>query len=53
MIIQNAISSNHQLSISRSCQALDISRSGYCKWRKELQAIPSENNENMALRDEI
>ena len=53
MIIQDALSSSFQLSISQSCQALEVSRSGYCKWRKEREAIPSENSENVNLRDEI
>jgi putative transposase len=53
MIVQDALSSRLQLSISRSCQALDVSRGGYCKWRKEQEAVASENSENVALRDEI
>ena len=53
MIIQEAHSNSLQLSISQSCQALDVSRSGYCKWRIEQKANPSENSENADLRDEI
>ena len=53
MIIQDALSNSFQLSISQSCQALEVSRSGYCKWRKEREAIPSGNSEDVHLRDEI
>lgn len=53
MIVQDALSSNLQLSISRSCRALEVSRSGYCKWRQEQEASPSDSSEDMALRDEI
>jgi hypothetical protein len=53
MIVQDALSSNLQLSISRSCSALEISRSGYCKWRKEKDAFASESSENVVLRGEI
>jgi len=53
MIIQDALSNSFQLSISQSCQALEVSRSGYCKWRKEKEAIPSENSEDVHQRDEI
>lgn len=53
MIIKDALSSGLQLSISRSCQALDVSRSGYRKWRKEQETIPTENRESNVLRDEI
>lgn len=53
MIIQEAHSSCLQLSISQSCQALDVSRSGYCKWRIEQNSDTSENTENALLRDEI
>jgi len=53
MIIKDALSSSLQLSISLSCQALDVSRSGYRKWRKEQEAISTENRENNDLRDEI
>ena len=53
MIIQEAHSSSLQLSISQSCQALDVSRSGYCKWRIEQNSDTFENTENTFLRDEI
>jgi len=53
MIIKDALSSSLQLSISRSCQALDVSRSVYRKWRKEQEAISTESRENNGLRDEI
>ena len=53
MIIQEAHSSSLQLSISQSCQVLDVSRSGYCKWRIEQKANLSDNTENTVLRDEI
>jgi hypothetical protein len=53
MIVQDALSSSLQLSISQSCQALEVSRSGYCKWRKGRGTITSGNSENMVLRYEI
>lgn len=53
MIILDSLSSSLQLSISRSCRALDVSRSGYCKWQKDRTEIPPEDNENTVLRDEI
>ena len=53
MIIQEAHSSSLQLSVSQSCQALEVSRSGYCKWRIEQNSDASEIAENTVLRDEI
>jgi histidinol phosphatase-like PHP family hydrolase len=53
MIIQDALSNSFQLSISQPGQALQVSRSGYCKWKKEPEAIPSKNSENVNLKDEI
>jgi putative transposase len=35
MIIQEDQSHGSQLSISESCRALDVSRSGYCKWQSQ------------------
>ena len=53
MIIPEAHSSSLQLSISQSCQVLDVSRSGYCKWRIGQNSDTFENTENAVLRDEI
>ena len=41
------------MSVSQSCQALEVSRSGYCKWRIEQNSDASEIAENTVLRDEI
>ena len=53
MIIQETLSCGLQLSITQSCHALDVSRSGYFKWRKQPGTIPFENSENDALRGQI
>jgi hypothetical protein len=49
MTIQENLSSGHSLSISKSCQALEVSRSGYCKWRT-LPNIASTDSEDMNLK---
>jgi len=53
MIIQETLSGGLQFSISQSCWALGVSRSGYCKWLKRREGDPPEDGENMALRNEI
>ncbi len=53
MIIQEVPSLGLQLSISRSCLALEVSRSGYCKWLNQHQIAPYEDSEVMDLRDQI
>jgi putative transposase len=50
MIIQDAISDDIQLSISQSCKALEVSRSGYYKWRIRPEMVPSVN---MDLKNQI
>lgn len=53
MIIRDAHSDGLQLLISHSCLALEVSRSGYHKWLKQLELNPSENSENMDLKNQI
>jgi len=53
MIIQETQSDGLQLSITQSCQALNVSRSGYFKWRKQPEAIRFTNSENEDMRDQI
>ena len=53
MIIQETLSDGLQLSITQSCQALEVSRSDYFKWRMQSGTIPSANSENKDLRDQI
>lgn len=53
MIIQESQSSDLQLSISMSCLALEVSRSGYCKWLNQDQTVTYEDSEIMDLRDQI
>jgi putative transposase len=53
MIIQENLSYGLQLSITQSCQALEVSSSGYFKWRMQSGTIPSANSENKNLRDQI
>jgi len=50
MIIQNNLSDGLQLSITQSCNALEVSRSGYYKWLNQPQPIPSAD---VDLRDQI
>ena len=49
MIIQDAHSNDLLLPISRSCQALEVSRSGYYEWLKPFEEISSENGEYLDL----
>jgi putative transposase len=53
MIIQETLSSGLQLSITQSCHALEVSSSGYFKWRKRQEAIPFEDSEIEDLKDQI
>jgi len=53
MTIQEGLSDGIQLSLSRSCQALEVSRSGYYKWLKQPETVPSTNSEYMDLKDQI
>jgi putative transposase len=50
MIIQDALSSDLQLSISQSCRSLEVSRSGYSDWLKRPESIPYEE---IDLRNQI
>ena len=50
MIIQENLSDGLSLSISQSCQALEVSRSGYYKWRTQPEMALSED---MDLKDQI
>jgi transposase InsO family protein len=50
MTIQDALSDGLVLSISQSCQTLEVSRSGYYKWRIQPEMVPSVN---MDLRNQI
>lgn len=50
MIIQDNLSDGLHLSIAQSCQALDVSRSGYYKWLNRPQSVPCAE---MDLRDQI
>jgi len=36
MIIEEAISDGLELSVSRSCETLEVSHSGYYKWLRNL-----------------
>ncbi len=50
MTIQEIHSDGLSLSISQSCHALEVSRSGYYKWRVQPERIPSAN---MDLKNQI
>ncbi len=50
MIIQAALSSDLQLSISESCRSLEVSRSGYSYWLKRPESDPYEDTD---LRNQI
>jgi putative transposase len=45
MMIQEDLSDKLSLPISRSCQALEVSRSGYYKWRSQGGLIPSDDKD--------
>jgi putative transposase len=50
MTIHEVLSDGLALSISQSCQALEVSRSGYYKWRVQPERVPSAN---MDLKNQI
>jgi putative transposase len=50
VMIQEIRSEGLQLSITRSCQALEVSRSGYYKWTNQSLQDPSDETD---LRDQI
>jgi putative transposase len=50
MMIQENLSDKLSLPISRSCQALEVSRSGYYKWRSQGGLISSDD---MDLKNQI
>jgi len=50
MTIRESLSDGLSLSISQSCQALEVSRSGYYKWRVQQERVPSAN---MDLKNQI
>jgi putative transposase len=50
MIIQDALSSDLQLSISQSCRSLEVSRSGFSYWLKRPELVPYEE---IDLRNQI
>ncbi len=50
MIIQDALSSDLQLSISQSCRSLEVSRSGYSYWLNRPESVPYED---IDLRNQI
>lgn len=50
MIIQEALSSDLQLSISESCRSLEVSRSGYSYWLNRPESVPDEDTD---LRNQI
>jgi len=53
MIIQEAQSEDLMLPISRSCLALDVSRSGYYEWLTRSEKMPAENSESSDLIGQI
>ncbi|HEY9245912.1 MAG TPA: hypothetical protein VIO11_03600, partial [Candidatus Methanoperedens sp.] len=52
MKIQNMQKGHNQISISRGCSALGISRSGYNKWIRQNR-IHYSDPEEMKLKNEI
>lgn len=50
MTIHDGLSDGLALSISQSCQALEVSRSGYYKWRIQPEIVPSVN---MDIKNQI
>jgi putative transposase len=51
MIIQENLSDGFVLSITQSCKALEVSRSGYYKWQSKSEFVSSEGN--MDLKNQI
>ena len=52
MTIQDAQSGGLQLPISQSCQSLEVSRSGYYKWRIQPEIAPNDS-EDLDLKNQI
>jgi putative transposase len=52
MIIQENISGSPSISISQSCQALEVSRSGYYKWRTQPE-IAFTDSEDIDLKNQF
>ncbi len=53
MIIHDSLTDSLQLSISRSCLALEASRSGYYDWQKSSETIPAGGSEYSDLNNQI
>ena len=53
MILHDAQSAGLLLPISRSCLALEVSRSGYYEWLKRSENILTENSEYPDLKNQI
>ena len=45
MTIHDVLSDGLALSISQSCLALEVSRSGYCKWRIQPEIAPNDSED--------
>ena len=52
MTIQENLSDGLSISISQSCQALEVSRSGYYKWRTQPEIAPTDS-EDMDLKNQF
>jgi putative transposase len=52
MTIQENLSDGLSISISQSCQALEVSRSGYYKWRTQPEIAPTDP-EDMDLKNQF
>jgi len=50
MTIHDVLSDGLALSISQSCEALEVSRSGYYRWRTQPEI---DSSTNMDLRNQI
>lgn len=53
MIIMETLSNGLQLSVSQSCRALDVSRSGYCKWLNQPEIALFNDEKDLNLRNQI
>jgi transposase len=52
-LIQDALSKDPQLSIRKACQLHRVSRSGYYKWKKRPESVPSMIGLDTALKGQI
>ena len=52
MTIHEVLSDGSALSVSHSCQALEVSRSGYYKWRIQPEISPADS-EDLDLKNQI